>query len=420
MRKYRVGFIGTGGRSVSYAKAYRDCEDIEIAGLADPDRQHRKAMRARSELPGDYPEFDTWQELLEKTPDLDGVVISTPNHLHAGQAVACLERGLPVALEKPLATTQQDCERIMAAEAAGAGRVLLGFVLRSTPFYVRIHELISSGAIGKVISIQADELPGLGVTSIMHRSPWRRYSATSGGAMLEKSCHDMDVLNWMMDGRPVSLTSYGSSRIFTPNADLPEICDECSEAGTCKYYKKPNLSAHEDAGEEVLQQFIREDNRCIYNIEKDNVDVQNICIEYESGALANFMLTFNCMGPKAGRNFHAVGTRGRIWGNHSEAKLFMHDNLSAETTTHDIHADGSDHGGGGRLHALLLRRMMQEPEFMPEQGAAAGYLSAVMCFAADRSRMERRRIDLMYGDDGLITFAPNPGSATRQPSRHPA
>lgn len=403
MNKYRVGFIGTGGRSVSYATAYRrDADDIEIAGLADPRPEHRKAMAARAELPAGIPEFDDWRDMLDRIPDLDGVVISSPNHLHAEQAVACLERGLPVALEKPLATTREDCERILAAEAAGQGRVLLGFVLRSTPFYARIHELIAGGAIGQITSIQADELPGLGVTSIMNRSPWRRYARTSGGAMLEKSCHDMDILNWMMNSRPASLSSYGGNLIFRPNPDLPETCDGCPQAAQCKYYKKPTFSSHEDESEEVLHQFIREADQCIYNIDKDNVDVQNLCIAYENGALANFMLNFNCMGPNAGRNFHAVGTRGRIWGNHGEKRITLHDNLTDQTTVHDIHVDGSDHGGGGRRHALLLRRMMQEPEFVPEQGARAGYVSAVMCFAADRSRIERRRIDFAYREDGAI------------------
>ncbi len=145
MKKHRVGFIGTGGRSVCYANAYRDCQEIEIAGLADPDRQHRKTMAKRAGIPDDIPEFDNWQDMLKETRDLHGVVISTPNFLHTDQAVACLEMGLPIALEKPLATTPRDCERIIAAEASNGGRVLLGFVLRSTPFYSKIHELMLDG-----------------------------------------------------------------------------------------------------------------------------------------------------------------------------------------------------------------------------------------------------------------------------------
>jgi predicted dehydrogenase len=375
-----------------------------MVALSDPDQQHRKAMKTQAGLPKDIPEFDAWQDMLREIPDLNGVVICTPNFLHADQAVACLERGLPIALEKPLATTQKDCERIIAAEASNGGRVLLGFVLRSTPFYSKIHEVISNGVIGKVVSIQADELPGRGVTSIMNRSPWRRYVTTSGGSMLEKSCHDMDVLNWMMGCKPSALTSYGSSLIFTPKATLPMTCDDCKEASTCLYYKTPSFSAHEDRGEQVLHQFIREDNRCIHNIDKDIADVQGMCIEYESGAVANFMLTFNCSGPRAGRNFHAVGTKGRVWGNLGEAKVFVHENLSGETVGYDARGDGSGHAGGDRLHALLLRQMMQDPDFRPEQDAKAGYLSAVMCFAADLSRSRRQTVRFEYGRSGLVTL----------------
>ena len=77
-------------------------------------------MGTQAALSNNIPEFDNWQDMLKETPDLDGIVISTPNFLHTGPAVTCLEMGLPIALEKPLATTQQDCERILSAKQATA------------------------------------------------------------------------------------------------------------------------------------------------------------------------------------------------------------------------------------------------------------------------------------------------------------
>mgnify|MGYP006287870445 FL=1 len=402
MAPYRIGIIGTGGRSVCYGRTYAQCDQTEVVALADPVPEHRRIMAERSGIDNEPAEYDDWRDLLAEHAGLDGVVISSPNHCHTEPAVASFEQGLPVALEKPIATTQEDCERIIDAERANNGRSLVGFVLRSTPFYSIIHRLLSEGAIGQLVSLQTDELPGKGVSSIMTRSPWRRHTATSGGAMLEKSCHDLDILNWMMMCRPVSLTSYGGRRIFTPNPSLPETCDECGVAETCQYYKKPTFSSHEDKGEEILHQFIREDARCIYNIDKDIVDVQNIAIEYESGAVATFMLTFNCTGPQAGRNFHAVGQKGRIWGN-LHAKSVQHfDNAAGEMTTHDASGDGSGHGGGDRVHALELVRMIEDPDYRPAQNAYAGYLSAVMCFASDVSRTERRRVDFRYRSNGYV------------------
>jgi len=402
MSKYKVAFIGAGGRSCAYARHYVGRDDTQIVALADPDAGHRKAMVEKTKVPAGFDEYDDWRDMLRERPDLNGVVIATPNYLHADPAIACMEHGLPIALEKPLATTKEDCERIIDAERANNGRTLIGFVLRSTPFYLTIHRLLNDDAIGKVVSIQADELPGWGVSSIMNRSPWRRFRETGGGAMLEKCCHDMDILNWMMGCRPMSLNSFGDRLIFNPNPSLPMLCDECGVAKECIYYRKPRLAAHEDEGEDVLAQFIREDNRCIYNIEKDGVDVQSVNIEYESGAVANFLMNFNTGGERAGRNFHAVGLKGRVWGNLKDNVVCVYDNRTDKVTTHDTRGDGSGHGGGDQLHALELHRMMADPDYRPETNAEAGYLSAVMCFASDISRVERRRVELVHQEDGIV------------------
>ena len=405
----KIAIIGTGARSCAYARPYSQSGQVDIVALADPDANHRKVMVKRSGVPRGFAEYDDWRHMLGEQKDLDGVVICTPNHLHADPAIACLERGLPIALEKPLATTKADCERIVDAERANNGRTIVGFVLRSTPFYLAIHRLLSSGAIGQIVSVQADELPGWGVSSIMNRSPWRRFERVGGGAILEKCCHDMDILNWMMASceastgcRPASLNSYGGRLIFRPNPALPEKCDACGQAAQCKYYKKPALASQEDKGEAELHDFIRMDDRCIYNIDKSNVDTQCVAIEYENGAVANFMMTFNTGGPRSGRNFHAVGHKGRVWGNMAEHKVYHYDNAANKTAEYDTSGDGSGHGGGDRVHAFELIRMVEDANYRPDQNAMAGYLSAVMCFAADISRVERRRVDLLYREGGYV------------------
>ena len=96
--------------------------------------------------------------------------------------------------------------------------------------------------------------------------------------------------------------------------------------------------------------------------------------------------------------------KGRIWGDFYEKTVYLHENLAGQTSTYDASGDGSGHGGGDRLHALLFGKMMREPSYRPEQGAKAGYLSAVMCFAADLSRSQQRRIDFAYDPDGLVTL----------------
>ncbi|MCD4830197.1 MAG: Gfo/Idh/MocA family oxidoreductase [Anaerohalosphaeraceae bacterium] len=399
MGKYKVAFIGTGHRSARYASTYVQCKDIDIVALADPVAENRKNMCTMANIPAGFSEYDNWEDMLREHKDLNGVVIGSPNHAHTDQAVACLELGIPIALEKPIATNQKDCERIIDTQQANNGRVLVGFVLHTTPFYSKIYELIKNGSIGRIVSIQADELPGIIVSSAMSRSPWRRYQDISGGAMLEKCCHDMDALNWLIDSRPVSINSYGGSLIFKPNPELPQICDDCNLGDTCQYHQEAGRSSD---GELISRESYYNDYGCIYNIEKDCADVQSLNIQYENGVIANFMLNFNCMGPRASRNFHAIGTKGRIWGNLREKKVFLYDNSSDKETCFDIYDDGSGHSGGDRVHSMILLKMMEDPQYHPEPNAFDGYISAMMCFASDQSRLENRRVNLEYAEDGYV------------------
>lgn len=398
---YKVGLIGCGARSVSYALPYAQTDGLTVAAISDPDPRQRSLLKEQCGLL-DAAQYDDWRDLLAEPSGLHGVVISSPTQFHVDQAIGCYERGIPIALEKPVAPTKLECERLIDAERANGGRTLIGFVLRSTPYFSKVHEVIARGSIGHVLSVQADELPGWLVSSVMFRSPWRRYQISSGGSMLEKCCHDMDMLNWLIGSRPTAIHSFGGKRVFNANPQLPDTCPGCRLAETCNYYQAPEITHEAGAG---IYAFKREDLRCIYNIDADVLDMQSVALEYENGAIANFMLNFHTAGKRAGRNLHVVGTRGRLWGNMEMNEIGVYRNATDEVEEIAIDTDGTGHGGGDTRHALELQRMMTEPAYRPEQDAGAGYLSAVMCFAADLSVTERRRVELRYRDDGFVDLS---------------
>ena len=161
------------------------------------------------------------------------------------------------------------------------------------------------------------------------------------------------------------------------------------------------MAAEENAGDAVTLKFVRDNNRCIYNIDKDVIDTQTVSLEYENGTIATFTVVLNCAGPQAGRSFHAVGSKGRVWGELAEAKVCLYDNETGQVTEHDCSGDNSDHSGGGRSLALELVTMLRDPDYRPIHSARAGYESAIACFAADISRRERRRVDISWSDQGL-------------------
>ena len=387
MKKYKVAFIGTGSRSTTYARAYAKHQDeIDVVALCDASAENIRIMAERTALPKTFAKYSNYRQVLDKHPDLDGVVVSTPNYLHRETAIPFIERGIPVALEKPMTTTMADGEAVLETAKRHNTRLLIGFVLRSTPFYSKVYELLSGGAVGRVVAIEADELAGYGETSTISRRPWRRYSKFSGGALMEKSSHDLDLMSWFIGSRPVSVNSFGGSLVFNPNPLLPEKCAGCPMKD-CVYGKIPP-----------------DNTDCIYNVQKDVVDNQCVNINYANGAIVSFIMCFNTTGEKAGRNLHVIGQKGRLWGNHGENEIFVFDNLKKETVSHKTKIDGSGHGGGDEKHALELLQMMKDPEYRPAQDAYAGYLSGALCIASDISRVEGQRVNFRYGENDYISF----------------
>lgn len=395
MKKFKVAFIGTGVRSTTYARAYvKHQDEIDVVALCDSNAENRRIMAESTNLPKTFAQYSDYRQVLDKHPDLDGVVISTPNYLHREMAIPFIERGIPIALEKPMTTTMTDGEAILDAAKRHNTRLLIGFVLRSTPFYRKVYELLSNGAVGRVVAIAADELASYGESSTISRRPWRRYAKFSGGALMEKSCHDLDLMNLFIGSRPVAVNSFGGSLVFNPNPLLPEMCVDCSQTG-CAYRTKLTQD----------NTFPPDDQVCIYNVQKDVVDNQCVNISYANGGLVTFIMCFNTAGEKAGRNLHVIGQKGRLWGNHNEGEIFFFDNSKHETIKYQTKVDGSGHGGGDNSHALELLKMMKDPEYRPAQDAYAGYLAGALCIASDISHAEGRRINLRYGANDYITFA---------------
>lgn len=390
----RIGIIGAGGRGANgYVKYFPESPvPAVLSAMADP-LQHSIEGCLETVAHQDVPPavYRDWREMLRGEPPFDGMIIATPNHLHHAPAMACLDAGVrAIALEKPLATTPGDCDELVREADRRGVPLQLGFVLRSAPFYRTVKDLIEAGTIGNVIAMQADELVSPRVSSVNFRGPWRRRADQSGGSLLEKCCHDMDLLNWLTASRPITVSSFGGRRIFEANASLPDQCTaECPASDTCHYF----------CGRDHLKGFQgskKVENVCIYNSGADVVDHQSVQIAYENGVVCNFLLSFNTDGDRSARNLHVIGTRGRLWGNMAHKVVYAHDVVRNAMTEHPLTVDDSGHGGSNRTHALEFLRLAAGLSSEPVASAHDAYLSAMLCFAADRSRVERRQVRLRY------------------------
>jgi predicted dehydrogenase len=396
--RLRIAYIGTGGRANSYAQ-YFDRERVEYVACADISSESRKAFIGLNQIQG-MAEYEDWRTMFASCGRLDGVVIATPNHLHTEPAVEAMTRGMAVALEKPIAHNADACRRLLACKKKNNSRVLVGFVMRSAPFYLQAKRWIEEGRVGSVSTIQADEIVHLLTVGVMFRSPWRRFKEMSGGSLLEKCCHDIDMLTWMAGSSPVSLNSYAGVKTLGPRADLPARCDDCHITDSCMYYLPNEVYTgpartwgNQDAD---LYKLVKDRGSCIYNNGHDTYDHQSVQISYDNGVLVNFLVDFGSSGKATGRTLRVLGSEGSIWGKCEENVIHCHNRRTDAVERLELRLDGSGHGGANRNHAEAFTRMMLDPAYPSPATLEAGYVSAMTCFAADDSASGGRRVDVSH------------------------
>ena len=406
----RIVFIGAGGRAISYCKPLLAEPSVELVACADPNPSNRRTFLGLNNVVGKLREFDDWRVMLDACAPVDGVIITTPNYLHAEPAIESIDRGCVLALEKPIAATATSCQNILDTYLQKNARALVGFVMHSAPFYLQARKWIAQGKIGEVVSIHAEELPHVMTTSVMFRSDWRRFKKTSGGSLLEKCCHDVDMLTWMAGSRPARLSAMAGVKTFRPNPELPGRCDECRIQSECVYYLPPSTYNHPDqirkSDDGVLYQFVRDNSACIYNNGHDIYDHYNVQIQYENGVIGNLLLDFACSGKSVGRWLKVIGTRGVIHGKLEENRIHLHDKRTDREETVELKLDDSGHAGANDNHALAFARMLHDKDFAPPAGVEAGYLSAMLCFAAEQSIEQKRQVDVsdLYWNEKIVAL----------------
>ncbi len=146
--RIRVGLLGAGHISEFHVKALRRLPSVEIIGAADIDEEQVRDFVERHDLPK---AFTSLEQLLDEQPDV--VHVLTPPSAHAENATLALSHGCHVFVEKPLATSVEDCDRIAAAAKAAGRQVCVGHSLLRDPFVARAVKLVRQGAIGDVVSV---------------------------------------------------------------------------------------------------------------------------------------------------------------------------------------------------------------------------------------------------------------------------
>ncbi|MDP6108150.1 MAG: Gfo/Idh/MocA family oxidoreductase, partial [Candidatus Brocadiia bacterium] len=232
MKNYRIALIGSGGRGIGMARlAAQSPWSAEIVALADPAVVARQRGEEALGI-GRERQFADHRDLLARCPELDAAIVATEVHNHARVACDCLRAGVSVYLEKPMCRTIDEAHEVVATARSTGVPLMVGMNLRFAPFYRRLKELVADGAIGELISVEWKEVLSADAWADGYcRASWYSRRSEVGGWLLEKSCHDIDQINWLMDAPCARVASLGSRSHFVPREDVPERCtDGCPEA----------------------------------------------------------------------------------------------------------------------------------------------------------------------------------------------
>lgn len=405
MKPLTAIIIGAGDRGVRayapYAQNYPN--ELKIIGVAEPNMERRTKLQQAHTISDEFC-FESWEEVFSLERKIaDIAIICTLDRNHFKPTMKALELGYHILLEKPMSPDPKECIVMEQAAKKYNRQLTICHVLRYTEFWATIKKVISSGEIGEIVSLQLNE--NVEVMHMSHsfvRGNWNNKEKSSP-MILQKSCHDMDIISFVIGKDCKRVSSYGSLMHFKEeNAPIgaPKRClDGCPVEHECpfhagRYYlgegKGWAKKFTEDYTNEGIIKALNETSygKCVYRSDNNVVDHQVVNMEFEGGATATFsMCGFT---REQTRIVQIMGTKGEIRGNMDENQISIFDFLTKHETIIKFDNPIGGHGGGDNG---IIRTFLREVRSGSEEGsvssASASVRSHLMAFAAEESRLKQ-------------------------------
>lgn len=376
---------------------------LKIVAVAEPRTERRKLAQERHTIPEEHV-FSDWRELVrQKTVLADIAIVATPDRDHVQPALELLKAGYHVLLEKPMALTVKDCWRLVHSAEESKRILAVCHVLRYAPYFREMKAILDSGQLGRLVTVR--HLEPVNFWRFCHsfvRGNWKT-EAESAPFILSKSCHDFDLLSYLIDAPCLRLTSYGSLTHFRPEQKPPgasERCVDCRYADTgcpfsaTRYYLGELRNGNHDWPVNVLVDRFTENDllkalrtgpygRCVYNGQNDVVDHQAVLLEFEGGITATF--TAAAFTDHRFRETELMGSLGTLRGN--GRSLEFSDFQSRQVTRWEIPAVGRHLGGDIAMMDCFLRAVEHNDPSLLDTGPRKSVTSHLLAFAAEESRL---------------------------------
>ncbi len=410
MERKKVSYlvVGAGQRGAVYAQhAKKHPDEAEIAAVCEPVDNLRNRFAKEYQIPAERC-FKRWDEAAALPRMADAAMICTQDAMHRDAAIAFAKKGYHLLLEKPMAPAPEDCKDILNAAEENGVMLAVCHVLRYTLFNRKVKEIIDSGKLGKIRTIQL--LEPVGYWHQAHsfvRGNWRN-EAESSPMLLAKSCHDLDLINYFMPSKCKRVSSFGSLGYFRPENQPKGAADRCTDCpaeveALCAYsalkiYLRErryslagwpvSVLTGEGTAEAVLNALKTGPyGRCVFACDNDVVDHQVVNMEFEYGATASFTMTaFNEGG---GRELYVMGDQGSVrqFGETIEHYDFLTGQKSIVpfNVGDGMHSGGHGGGDSGIMDSFNLAVKNNDPSLI-SSGPRVSLESHLMVFAAEKAR----------------------------------
>jgi len=412
---FTFAILGAGGQGSMFSRWIREHRgSARVVAVADPDPIKRKRVADDHKLAADA-QYETWEDLLARPKLADVIINTTMDRMHLASSVKALSMGYHMLLEKPMATSLEDCIAIDKAQREFKRIVSIDHSTRYSALYQEIKRLLNTGVIGELVSFdQLEAVEHIHQSHSFVRGNWGNESRSTF-MLLAKSCHDVDILAHLAAKPCLRVSSFCSLKYFNkehaPKGAPPFCSDGCPAESSCAYsslkiyatksdhtagHKSAWVARHAGIRQESYDdrlQALRHTNfdRCVFQTDNDVVDHQVVAFEFEGGITGTFTMT--AFTPFGGRFLRLHGTHGYLRAESDTNSIEIHrhadckvDRISIPTTVHNSADDC--------VMRNFIDALRQNDPSLVLTPADESLRTHTIAFAAEKSRREKRTIEI--------------------------
>lgn len=401
LARRRYAMVGTGHRGTGmWGKdiATKYSNEIEFVGLCDING--KRAEAGRKLIGVECPTFTNFDEMIAKAkPDL--LMVTTVDSTHHEFITKALSKGIDVITEKPMVTEAKQAQAILDAEKKYNRKVTVAFNYRYSPKHQKMKEILDSGEIGKITSVDFSWYLDVRHGADYFRR-WHRLKSKGGSLWVHKATHHFDLVNWWINADPVEVTAYGALNVYGRAGQFRGTnCRSCEHKTKCPFYWDVNrdqrlVKLYPEC--EDVDGYYRDG--CVFREDCDIYDTMSAIVKYSNGV--NMTYSLNAHEPFEGYRIAFNGTKGRMevrdyerqsWESEHRTDVSVSVNFGARRQVEIPIISGGHGGGDDRLRDLIFKNV-QVPEILKLPGSRAGTMSCLTGIAARTSIEEKRPIKI--------------------------